>query len=70
MKRTLNELFKQPDSPITYDYNQAPTSPQAGLLGLDTVETIPQPATMIDLGQYWTPFAVLWRRGKNVLTGI
>lgn len=67
MKRTLAEMFTQPDSPITYDYNKPQLS---DVMGQDAVETIPQPASMIDLGSYSTPFAVLWNRGKNVLTSI
>ena len=70
MKRTLNELFKHPDSPITYDYNRADLSPAPGLMGENDVILQPQPATMIDLGKYFTPFCVLWNRGKNILTGV
>lgn len=67
MAYDLDDFFARPKSTITYDYNKPELT--RGLMGHDIVEAIPPPATMIDLGAYWTPFAVLFNRGKNILTG-
>lgn len=65
--KTLSQWFKHPDPPITYDFNEAAMT--EGLMGQGAIETVPPPATMLDLSSYDTPFCVLFNRPRNTLTG-
>ena len=66
-KPTLRQWHQEPTPPITYDYNHPSLS--KGLTGGDTPEILQPPFPMIDLASFWTPFCMVFNRGKNVLTG-
>lgn len=62
----IRKWFQAPSSTITYDYN--PPELSRGLMGAEQPAFVPPPQTLYDLAAYRTPFAVVWRKPRNVLT--
>lgn len=64
---TLKKWFTKPTPPITDNFN--PPELSRGLMGCEQPMPIPPPQILYDLGSYRTPYAVVWRRPRNVLQG-
>lgn len=63
----LKQWFENPSPPIVETFN--PPEISRHLMGAETPEPIPPPQRLYDLASYPTPFAVLFKRARNILQG-
>lgn len=73
MAKTISDWFKHPDPPITHVFNTAMPGhgvpmPDGEARGWFAQDMTPAPQRLYDLGSYSTPYNVVWRRPRNVLT--